>query len=316
LTGISLPLLAFRHRIKRASDGAWHALCAQKYAQRWWATINESDLPKDISQYPGDRKTPFGSIKISPSQFSKSGETFDRVHIENAIISITGAFEAYMADVIGRCLLVNPELLSDSEMPFKTSELVTPEALSSPLTWIAGQYVQRSVRSKSHSELIRRFGSMVKRDVPKTNPVDYDAWNRFVMLRNALVHAAGLVTGDLVRLWGTRFHSPRTLIVVEPTDLKLVHKAAYGLANTIDAFAVDRVIKKSDADLLAREIFVLTGKTDSGEISRTIAHLLNERFSKNQVEASLAKQRREQLDTSKEFLIRVEWLHRPHEIYT
>lgn len=315
MAGISLPLLAFRHRIKRASDGAWHALCAQEYAVRWLEAIPDADLPKDLSQYPGDRRNPFGALKISPAQFSQACSTLHRVQIENAIIAIAGAFEAYMADLIGRCLMIKPELLADSDMPFKASELVTSEALSSPLMWLSAQYVQRSVRSKSHSELIRRFGGMAKRDVAKSNQADYDSWNQFVMLRNALVHASGLVTTDLATAWNARFPYPRKQILVEPGDLIAAHKAAYGLANTIDRFAISTIIGKSDAELLAREIFVATGETNSAAISRRITHLLSQKFSKSEVEAAVARQRREQLDTSKEFPVREEWLRRPHEVY-
>jgi hypothetical protein len=315
LTAISLSLLAFRHRIKKSSDAAWHALCCQEYAERWWATIPEAQLPSNISQFPGDRRTPFGAMKISPAQLNDASKKFQSVHIENAIISMAGAFEAYMADLIGRCLIVKPGLLADSDMTFKASELVQPEAISSPVVWLSNEYVQRAVRNKSHSKLIQRFGNMAKRDVAKANASDYEAWNKFVFLRNALVHAAGLVTEDLSKSWSGRFPSPLSPIVVKASDIIAAHRAAYGLADTIDAFALETIIQKADAELLAREIFVVKGETDAAVISRSITHILGEKFSKNQVEAALARQRRKQMDTSKEFLIREEWLCRPHEIY-
>ena len=313
--GISLSLLAFRHRIKRASDSAWHALCCQEYAQRWWATIAKADLPSNISDFPGDRRKPFGAIKISPEKFVDACEKLALVHIENAIISMAGAFEAYLADLIGRCILVKPEVLADSDMTFCASELVQPEALSSPAMWISQEYVQRAVRNKSHSKLIHRVGNMMKRDIRAANTEDYEAWNKFVLLRNAIVHAAGLVTDELSKAWAKRFPSPRSVINMQPADIVAAHKAAYGLANTIDAFALETVIQKADAELLARELFVVRGETDAATISRQITHLLGEKFGKGKVEAALARQRREQLDTSKEFLIREEWLCRPHDIY-
>lgn len=316
LAGISLSLLAFRHRIKKVTDAAWHALCCQEYAERWWEEVPEGEIPSDLSQYPGDRRTPFGAIKISPAQFIGASSTFQSVQIENAIISVAGAFEAYMADLIGRCLLVKPELLADSDMTFKASELAQPEAIASPVMWLSNEYVQRVVRNKSHSKLIQRFGNMAKRDVAKANAADYAAWNQYVLLRNALVHAAGLVTEELSHALQDRFPSPKRSIVVQPADIVAAHKAAYGLADTIDAFALETIIKKADAELLARELFVVKGETDAASISRSITHLLGANFSKSAVEAALARQRREQPDTSKEFLIREEWLRCPHEIYS
>lgn len=315
MAGITLSLLAFRHRIKRASDAAWHALCCQEYAQRWWVAVPDEEMPANISDYPGDRRTPFGAMKISPKNFSAAGKKLGSAHIENAIISIAGAFETYMADLIGRCVSVKPELLADSDMEFKASELVQRGALSSPAMWISREYVQRAVRNKSHSKLIQRFGNMAKRNIQAANSTDYDVWNRFVMLRNALVHAAGLVTEDLCQVWDERFPSAQTTISLQPADIVAAHRAAYGLANTIDSFALETVIQKADAELLSRELFVVKGETDPATISKQIAHLLGEKFGRNRVEEALARQRREQLDTTKEFLIREEWLCRPHDIY-
>lgn len=314
MDGISLPLLVFRHRLKRASDAAWHALCCQEYAHRWWATIPEAEHPSDISLYPGDRRQPFGAMKIPPGTFLAASEKLGMVHIENSVIAMAGAFEAYLSDLIGRCILLKPKLLATSEMTFEVSELVQPDVLSSPVTWIAQEYVQRSVRNKSHSKLIKRFSNMLKRDIEAANIVDYQAWNRYVLLRNALVHAAGLVTEDLSSAWLERFPSAGAAINLKLADLVAAHKAAYGLANTIDRFAVETVIKSSDAELLSRELFVVRGETDEATISREIANLLGAKFGKGHVEVALARQRREQLDTRKEFPIREEWLRQPHEI--
>jgi len=316
MSGISLSLLVFRHRLKRATDATWHALCAQEYAERWWKSIPDEDLPSDISNYPGDRRFPFGAIKISPHEFIASKDRLAEVQLENAIITVAGAFEAYMADLIGRCILIDPSLLENSEMEIKLGDLVKPEALSAPILWLSQEFVQKTVRNKSHAKLIIRYGSMIRRDIAAANAQDFELWNKFVLLRNALIHSAGIVTKDLSDVWSDRFPNPKAPITLTASDVKAGHKAAYGLANTIDEFALERVIGKSDAELLAREFFVLKGQTDAAEISRQIWHILGEKYSKSQVEAALAKQRREQRDPSIEFQIREDWMCRPHEIYS
>lgn len=315
MPAISLSLLVFRHRIKRATDATWHALCSQEYATRWWDSIADEDKPSDISQYIGDRRKPFGAFKLSPSDFVSANEKLSIVHIENSIIAVAGAFEAYMADIIGRCVRLKPELLDNSEMTLSVNELVQPDALTSPLSWLSQQYVQKMVRNKSHSKLIKRFGSMIKRDISSANKKDYESWEKFILLRNALVHAAGLVTQELSQSWNDRFPSNRVAIVLNSSDVISAHKAAYGLANTIDKFARETVIGKSDAELMARELFVLKGLEDPSLISQHIHQVLGETFGKGKVKAALATQRREQADPSKEFLLREEWLCRPHDIY-
>lgn len=313
MSEISLSLLVFRHRIKRASDASWHALCSQEYAKRWWDGVPAQQIPTDVSNFPGDRKFPFGAIKISPQRFVEAGATLSKVHIENGIIAIAGTFEAYMADLIGRCVQLNPNLLSTSDVVFKASELVQAEALASPVNWIAQEYVRKNVRNKSHTELIRRFGSMIKRDIAKANVADSEQWHKYVLLRNALVHAAGLTTDDLTKTWSSRFSKLRAPVVVEMADLVAAHRAAYGLADTIDAFALATVIHKSDAELLARELFVAHGEANPANLSRKVAHILGAKFSKSKAESAIAKQRREHNDPSREFTLRPEWLCRPHE---
>ena len=201
MSEISLSLLIFRHRIKRASDASWHALCCQEYAKRWWGTFESGNLPNNISEISGDKKSPFGAIKISPNRFIELNAQLSQVHIENGVVSIAGAFEAYMVDIIGRCIRLKPELLSGSDVTFKASDLVQPEALSSPISWISQEYVRKNIRNKSHSELMKKLGSMNKRDIPKDNASDYEAGHKIVRLRNAEVHAAGLVKEELVNTW-------------------------------------------------------------------------------------------------------------------
>lgn len=312
---ISLSLLVFRHRIKRATDSTWHALCAQEYAERWWDSIPETEKPANISLYPGDRRSPFGAMKISPKEFILANEKLSSVYIENSIITVAGAFEAYMADLIGRCVRLKPDLLANSDMTLSVSDLVQPDVLSSPISWLSQEYVQKMVRNKSHSKLIKRFGNMISRDIYAANKRDHETWNKFILLRNALVHAAGLVTTDLSSLWGERFPRIKIPITLDYSDVVSVHKTAYSLANTIDEFALERVIEKNDAELLARELFVANGETDPSAISQKVTHLLGVKFSKGDVDFAIAKQRREQSDPSKEFMLREEWLCRPHDIY-
>jgi len=316
MSSISLPLLVFRHRVKRATDATWHALCSKEYAARWWSEMPDEEKPKDISEYPGDRKTPFGSIKLHPNDFIKAGEKLQSVHIENSIITVAAAFEAYMADVIGRCVRLKPELLSTSEMTLTVAELVQPNPISDLVSWLSQEYVQKMVRNKSHSKLIKRFGGMIKRDISAANSKNYEEWNKFILLRNSIVHAGGLVTEELASSWHDRFNNIKSIIKLDSSDIVSVHRVAYSLANTIDKFAIETVIGKSDAELLARELFVSNGIKDEAEISRIATKILGVKFSKGDVASAIAKQKREQDDPSKEFYIREEWLCRPHDIYT
>ena len=314
MSGISLSLLVFRHRIKHITDATWHALCSQEYAERWWKIVPEDEKPQNISQYPDDRRYPFGAIKISPKEFIDSNDKHSLIHIENTIIRIGGVFEAYMADLIGRCIRLKPDLLSTSEMEFLVSDLVQPDALASPLTWLSREYVQKMVRNKSHSKLIKRFGNMIKRDIASANPDSYNLWNKFILLRNTIVHAAGLVSPELSLSWSEEFPCSGVPVKLDAKFIISMHKTAYDLANTIDNFALDIVIGKSDAELMARELFVLHGIDDSPEISRQITHVLSEKFSKGEVEAALAKQRREEQDPADEFPMIREWLRHPHDM--
>lgn len=83
--------------------------------------------------------------------------------------------------------------------------------------------------------------------------------------------------------------------------------------DTIDGFALDSVVQKEDADLLARELFVTYGESDPSALSQKITHILGAKFSKGQVEAAIARQRRVGSDPAHEFALRTEWLCRPHE---
>ena len=303
----------FRHRIKRATDASWHALCSQEYAKRWWNSVPENDKPSKISEYPGDRKSPFGSIDLSPDDFIAAGPRLKAVYLENVVISVATAFEAYMADIIGRCIRLCPNLLTTSEIQFTVGELVQPDAVADPVGFLSQEIVRKMVRNKSHSKLVNRFGNMIKRDICSANRPDYDNWNKYVLLRNALIHTAGRVTKELSMSFGARFSQIDSPIVLETSDIVSAHKTAYGLANTIDEFAIETVIGDSDADLMAREIFVSEGDCDCSAISQRIYQVLGRKFSKGDVEASIAKQKREQQDPSKEFYVPKEWLCRPHD---
>jgi len=306
----SLSFKKFQLRLTEDLRTYWYYQTAFEYSRRWWETRTEAELPQTLAQNPGDRGRPYSGVDISVSEFLDLGPRLASILSGNTIINTVTAFEVYLQDSVKRIVYVDPARMFDSEMTFTGGDVAAAIAGGVTRRWFADEVARRYMYNKSHGEMITRLGSLLGRNLKNAHKSELAKWNRIIVLRNALVHTGRQVTSSLKHAWPERFGSTHSATSLGDNDVIVCHAAAFALAESLDRHIQEVVLKKEDQYLLAREIFVQFGLQDASGLAREVSALLQCRFSKNDAERALARQRRYNSNPSEEFDFTPEMLKR------
>jgi hypothetical protein len=151
---------------------------------------------------------PFKSIDLSVPEFLSHAPYIQACVRENAVVSFITAFEFFLFETLERLVYIDPTLINDSSIPIEAKELslVTDQDVR---RWLATKVADKYLRNKTHAEMIARIDKFAKAGVSKRPEVD--EWNKWSLVRNAVVHTSRFVTSDLAVAWPSRFlpTSPR-----------------------------------------------------------------------------------------------------------
>lgn len=243
--------------------------------------------PATIGQNPGDDKNPFKSINIPPSDFIANTPTAQWKIRLNSLVGFVTIFEQYLFDTVERSIYIDPKTVDDSSMPFEAKDLCSVEP-GSLRSWLAAKMADKYLRNKTHTEMMARIDKFCLSGVSKST--NAKEWERWTLVRNSIVHTAGFATKDLVAAWPTKFKRVGDPLVLTDSDLSAAHALALDLAETIDKMAIKNVIKKEDAELLTRELFIQNGISKPSEVRLQLNKILQSTLTDNQIQKVIAKQ--------------------------
>lgn len=291
-SGISLAHLKFLRRHEHELRVFWHLSAAVEYAARWWNTIGQSAWPRTIAGFPGDQRAPFSFVDLAPSEYLGHGGGVLRSLAENTLVSLVTVFEVYMFDAVQRTVFLDPSSVEDSDVTIRAGDLARHMARPAPQAWFARAMADRYCRNKSHADLIKRVGRMVKSDIVKSNDGECSEWYRWVLVRNSIVHLGGEVSTDLVAAWPSKFPSAGTRLEIRGPDVSRVAYIARTLVSALDGRLVHEVVRDEDKMLLARELFIRYGIAQPSTLAQRVSQVLGCRFSKNNAEQAISDQKR------------------------
>lgn len=284
----SIAYLKFRSLIEQEIRTFWHVMSALEYAERWLG----DKAPTKLAAFPGDDKYPFRAIDITPAAYMAEQDAV-RSHIrENALVSFITTFECYLSEILERLIYLEPSLVGDSDLQIAAKELAEVVPTGDTRRWLAAKVADKYLRNKTHREMITRLDKFCKAGVSSSLSSEIEEWSRWSLVRNSIVHTSRQPTPELVAQWASRFPSTGSPLAIDNKELARIHHLAMRIAERIDARAVSVVIKKRDALLLAREIFVQQGISDPGKLRAALDTVLKVKLTRQDMEKLLGEQRR------------------------
>lgn len=283
----SLAFAKFKVSLEAEIRTFWHILSCQEYATRWLNQANPK--PDHLSKYPGDNRNPFKSIDLSIPEFISHSPYIQDFVRENAVVSFITAFEFYLFETLERLIYIDPSLINDSSIPIEAKEIsqVTDQDIR---RWLATKVADKYLRNKSHSEMIARIDKFAKSGVGKRPEVE--EWNKWSLVRNAVVHTSRFVTNDLASAWPDRFRSVGSPLHLTDKEVARVHHLALTLSSAIDERAIQSTIKDRDATVLARELFIQKGLDSPRAIRKELDRIIQSKISVPVIEKILSNQRK------------------------
>ncbi|MCB0755407.1 MAG: hypothetical protein H6603_06625 [Flavobacteriales bacterium] len=270
----------------------WLITTSLVYTKRWWDTIQEVDLPKRITEYPGDKRNPFNSIDLPPKEYLENIRHTEVYTIENSIVNFITSFEVYLFQLTNRIIYLKPELIDASEMPFEANEIAKAINKSNFREWFSEKVTNKYIKNKTHLKMIKRLENVIKYELYNPNKDLIEEWNKWTYVRNAIVHNGRQVSQDLSSIWSSKFPSKSVDLNLLERDLVRVHYLAMEIAKRIDTIVVTRIIQDADANLLVRELFVRFGIDNSKELAKRVFSTLNHKLKTPMVDKCLGLQRR------------------------
>jgi len=157
--------------------------------------------------------------------------------------------------------------------------------------WFCDHLAKRLVRNRQHDEIIKRIFKTIKRDNSRIS-AKIETWNRYSYIRNAIVHANGKVTSDLLLRWPERFNQVGRPLQLHEDDLRTLQKHLLVIAKFIDHNVCATVIGNQDGQLLVREVFIRCGYEDPNHLASIVHTNLHHPLKRVEIQKALAEQRR------------------------
>lgn len=200
--GKSLTFVKFKISLQNEIRLFWHILASQEFSKRWLLAIPTP--PAQLSKYPGDDCNPFKSIDLSVPDFISHTAAVSAAVRENSIVSFITAFEFYLFEMLERLIYIEPSLIDDSSLPIEAKELIAIKG-DNLRQWLATRIADKYLRNKSHAEMISKIDKFAKAGITSILKNEIAEWNKWSLVRNAVVHTSRFATLDLAQSWPDRF---------------------------------------------------------------------------------------------------------------
>lgn len=290
--GKSLAFQKFTKTIENQIRSYWQIQTSLSYTERWWALVPASDIPKTLSKYPGDSKSPFTSIDIAPVDYLNNIPNVLLLNRENSIVNFVTAFEVYLFDILKRIFFLHPEVAEDSNMPLEAGAVGMALSGQNAHEWFSQKMADKYLRNLTHLKMLIKLQGIVKQSFQTTYKQELEKWNKWTYVRNAIIHSGREVSEDLNREWSARFPKVGEPLNLTDKDCVEVHAMAISLGEIVDKGALENYIKLSDASLLIREYFIRDGIDDSKELARKVYKILGFKMNSTEINKVLGQQRR------------------------
>ncbi|HEV7905582.1 MAG TPA: hypothetical protein VGO96_17205 [Pyrinomonadaceae bacterium] len=289
--GRSLAYLQFQARLTSEIRNFWYLNNSTHYAKRWIESIPSEDIPATLGKFKGDEDHPFTSLDIPPNVFMDTQSDVLSSLRENTVVTFVTALEVYLFNAVERTIFLHPACMKDSGLTFTASELAGFMDKDEPKVAFASAVADKYMRNKSHAEMIKKLAKMIQSGVATSLKSDVEEWNKWSLVRNSIVHVGRGVSQDLYEVWKTRFTSVESPLNIKDREVVRVHHLALKIAKELDSRFIETTVKSSDAELFARELFVLYGISNPSQLSSQVSRILKCKFSKSNAERALALQR-------------------------
>jgi len=191
-----------------------------------------------------------------------------------------------------------PEVLEKSEVSFTASDVAVAVKRDDVAAWFAHRVAERYCRNKSHNDLISRLANISRSGVRKQHGSEIEEWLRWVLVRNSIVHLGGESSQDLTRSWPERFPRPGDIIQLTGSEISQAAHVSRLLVEVLDQRLLATIVKESDQELLAQEVFIRHGVVSPARLVPHVNSVLNSSMSRSSVERALARHRRNPQPTS------------------
>lgn len=285
----SIAFLKFKSTIELEIRAYWHLLSALELSDRVVAGYTSARIPDE----PGNSGYPFKAISISPSNYLDESSTVAGYVRENSLVSFITTFEAYLFELAERIIYLQPDCISDSDMAMTAADVAAAAKSKDARQWIARKVAEKYLRNKTHAAMIKKIDKLSRSGTSVSLKTNIDEWHKWTLVRNSVVHTTRQVTQELSDSWPSKFQLAGGAFNLNNQDVSKVFSLAIGLAEAIDEMAVKHVIKKLDALVLAREIFVHEGVSDPGKVRQKISDAgMRVKLKNDELESSLARHKR------------------------
>lgn len=291
----SLALHKFGLRHAEEIRSFWYHQVMSVYAQRW-LTEHGTDFSGGISTYPGDAATPFRNMAYTPSQVIALIPRQLQILSHSHIIRLVTIFENFLYDCIQRVVYLFPEVMDKSGLKVDLKDLIGVANSSDVRSWLAHYVADKICRSKTPKQLIEWVDEALQAGVTGRLVSEIEEWRKWTLVRNSIAHLGGDVSAELALEWSDRFPTKGSPIQVSEKELLRLAFVSRKLAKSLDAGQRALRSRKSDRDLIAREIFIGLGTIVPSELSFATSAILSVDLNKNDAEALIARIRKGQMN--------------------
>ena len=177
-------------------------------------------------------------------------------------------------------------------MRFEASQLAEVVKRENFRAWFAHRIADKYSRNTSHGDLIARLATLAKSGILKQHHSECQEWERWVLVRNSVVHLGGRVSNDLATAWPAQYPTEGRPIKLTDKDILRAAYISRVLARALDKRLVQEVIGDNDQVLLAQELFIRTGVSNPKRLSAAVSKCMGSNMKTNKAEEAVAAQRR------------------------
>ena len=291
----------FKREVTAQIRAYWYFATAAKFTDRWWEHVIRTEGAKaTITKYDATAGMPYAAVDLSPNVYRGLPAQALPLLVNNTIIAISTALEVYLTGVCRRVVFLRPELTKSSERSFTAGEVSSVITTREPARHrFASMFAEKLTRNRPDRDVVKATLGLIHRSLGKDEDLIISRWVVWGYVRNALVHAGGLVTSDLVAKAPSRFTEVDEPLNLKDRDLMRCQSAALSLASAVDEQVVRSIVDLEDCSLLTRELFVRFGMDDRRELASIVSMSLNAKFGAGAVQKVLDQHKK--LGTKPEF---------------
>ncbi len=290
----SLAFIQFKIELTNEIRKFWMKICSLSYAEKYLNNITCENREQLIGDLPEHKDTFLTNLNLKYTEFVDEISDTEEYIRQDSIVNIISIFESYIFNAYQRMIAVKDTSTAtkkESEKQISISIIENIVKSKNPIIEFANVVTSQKLRNKKTSEMVKEICDACKSGARQEKSKELSELNKYVLLRNSIVHNSRFASQDLENAFG-EYESGKKLATKNREDVLKLSSICLRIIESIDNQYCKAVIKDKDACLLAKEIFIVRG-LEKGILKNEVYNKTGVNFSAVELDAIIAEVRRE-----------------------